>query len=165
MHTNALYQLGRFVVMFQQIEMALTDLLVLLIHADDEAVRILINDLTYSQRVKTTGALFSRFVDVRVNPSEAMKDGFAKLTTELLKLGERRNELLHSGYSKWTNINGFSGLIRSNSRLRSGSREREEEELLAQAFEPDLMRMAKVLEQIEAFRRFGIEHVYPDADA
>ena len=106
LHTNALYQLGRFVVMFQRIEGALTDLLVLLARADDEAVRILVNDLAFVQRVKTTTALFNRFIDLQLAPNAARKAAFAALATELIKLAERRNELVQV-WSKCLAEKGF----------------------------------------------------------
>ena len=162
LHTNALYQLGRFVVMFQRIEGALTDLLVLLARADDEAVRILVNDLAFVQRVKTTTALFNRFVDLQSTPDTARKAAFAALSTDIIKLAERRNELVHSDYSAWTNIHGASGLLRSSSRLRKGEREQNEEELLAQAFEPDIERLAKISQKMEEFRRYAIWCIYPE---
>jgi phenylpyruvate tautomerase PptA (4-oxalocrotonate tautomerase family) len=44
---TAYHQIGRFIVSFQHAEAALTELLVLMAHADDEAIRILVNELEY----------------------------------------------------------------------------------------------------------------------
>ncbi|HEX5055921.1 MAG TPA: hypothetical protein VFX02_05435 [Gammaproteobacteria bacterium] len=57
--STAFHQFGRFIFLFQHIESALTELLVLMAEADDEAVRILANELEFSKRVKTTDVMFA----------------------------------------------------------------------------------------------------------
>jgi hypothetical protein len=142
---TAYHQLGKFVVAFQHIEAAINDILVLLAHADDAFIFILINELEYAQRAKTADVLFARFVDVRRGIDPSLKAEFHTLMTELGKLGERRNELVHSRYSEWVNVSGDSGLLRENAKLRAskGIREELEEELLPDAFNPDLDRVGK----------------------
>ena len=73
---------------------------------------------------------------------------------ELGKLGERRNELVHSKYMLWVNVAGNAGLLRRNSKLRAskGIREENEEELLPEAFNSDLERLAVALRGLEGFR-------------
>ena len=164
---TALHQLGRFILLFQHTEAALTELLTLLADADDEFIRILVNELEYTKRVKTTGVLFARFLDIRRGSYDAEKKEFRELMTELLKLGERRNEMVHSKYSMWTNVEGASGLIRENSVLRAsrGVRESTEEELLPEAFELDCGRISMALQSLEKFRLKIIDWVYPDEPA
>ena len=62
-----LYQyLGKFVILFQNIERAIIELIVLMAKSDDEAIEILINELDYSKQIKTTDVLFSHYVDIRI---------------------------------------------------------------------------------------------------
>ena len=146
-HPTAYHQLGRFIVSFQHAEATLTELLVLIVNADEEAIRILVNELEYNNRVKTTDVMFARFVDLHREPDEATKSEFHKLMVEFGKLGERRNEIVHSKYMAWLNVEGDSGLIRQKSALRAskGTREDEEEELLPDAFNADFKRISIAL--------------------
>ena len=161
--STSYHELGRFIVSFQHAEAALTELLVLMAKADDEAVRILVNELEYSQRVKTTDVMFSRLVDLLRDPDQAAKADFHGLMVELGKLGERRNEIVHSKYTPWINVEGASGLLRENSRLRAskGTREEEEEEILPHAFAVDFRRLSAALQQMERFRLKIIDWLSP----
>jgi len=166
-NSTALHQLGRFIFLFQHAESALTDLIALLADADEEFIRILVNELEYSKRVKTTDVLFARFLDVRNGAYEREKSEFHELMVELLKLGERRNEMVHSKYLMWTNVDGAHGLIRENSVLRAskGSREIIEEELLPETFELDCDRLSIALQSLERIRLRTIDWLDPHEDA
>lgn len=157
-------KLGRFIVVFQHTEAALTDLLVLMAKADDETIRILVNELEYSQRVKTTDVMFARFVDLSYDQDKSAKTEFHALMVKLLKLGERRNEIVHSRYKPLINVEGNSGLLRENSKLRGskGTREEEEEELLPEAFSEDFERLRVARQELERFRLKVIDLLYPD---
>ncbi len=161
--STSYHELGRFIVSFQHAEAALTELLVLMANADDEAVRILVNELEYSQRVKTADVMFARFVDLRRQLDQAEKTDFHSLMIEFGNLGGRRNEIVHSKYTPWINVEGASGLLRENSRLRAskGTREDEEEELLPQTFAEDFRRLSAALQQLERFRLKVIDWLYP----
>jgi hypothetical protein len=156
---TALEQLGRFIVKFQNIEAALTVLLVLMSNADDEFIRILVNELEYRKRVSTTGVLFAYFVDLNRNSDQSIKKEFHDLMAELLKLGEVRNEFVHSKYCTWFNSEGKEGLIRVNSKLKGkdGVRETKEIELLPNTFDADLSRLTKASQELEKFRLKIIE--------
>lgn len=160
------HQLGRFVVLFQHIEAALTELLVLMSEADDEVIRILVNELEFGKRAKTTDVLFARFVDLRGGDPEE-KVEFHKVISELQKLSERRNDIVHSRYRRWRNVDGLDGLIRYNSELsgKKGIREDVEEELLPEKFEEDCDRCSVSLMALERFRLKVIDWRYPDAPA
>ncbi|MBU0595052.1 MAG: hypothetical protein KKH74_15100 [Gammaproteobacteria bacterium] len=160
---SAYHELGRFIVEFQLAEAALTDLLILMAKADDEAIRILINELSYSQRVKATDVMFARFVDLRRQLDPVEKDGFHCLMVEFGKLGERRNEIVHSKYTSWSNDEGSSGLLRENSRLRAskGTREEREEKLLPHVLTDDFRHLSTALNQLEGFRQKIIEWMNP----
>ncbi len=166
-HSASYGQLGRFIVEFQHAEAALTDLLVLISKADDEAVRILVNELEYSKRVKTTDVMFAWFVDVHRNAVEAEKLQFHRLMVELLRLGERRNDMVHSKYWDWINVEGAAGLLRQNSKLSgsAGKREEEEEELLPDAFEEDFGKLSSALNELEKYRLKIIDWLYPNETA
>lgn len=164
---TAQHQLGEFIVLFQHAETSINELLVLLTQADDEAVRILVNELGYSQRLKTVDVLFSRFVDLRRNPDLSAKAAFHKLMVELDNLGRRRNELVHSTYMTWVDVAGDVGLFRQNSRLRArtGIREQEEEELLPDAFINDIERLDVALQELGKFRFKIIDWICPDENS
>ncbi len=160
---TAFLQLGRFVFLFQHVEAALTELLVLMARSDDEAIRILINDLEFSSRVKTTDVMFARFVDLLRTPDELAKIEFHKLMVDVLKLGERRNELVHSKYAAWIDVEGTYGLLRKNSVLRAskGFRDDGEEELRAEELERDGDRLGVALQALESYRLKVIDWEYP----
>ena len=161
---TAYHQLGRFIVGFQHLENTVTELLVLLGDTDSEAVLILINELAYNQRPRTADVLFSRFVDIRKITDPSSKAAFHDLMVELGKLGQRRNELVHSRYNDWINIEGRRGLLRTNSRLsaKKGEREELEEELQPEAFDSDLQRLGSAAMELERFRLQVIDWLYPD---
>jgi hypothetical protein len=164
---TAQHQLGEYIVLFQHAETSINELLVLLAQADDEAIRILVNELGYSQRLKTVDVLFSRFVDLRRNPDLPAKAAFHKLMVELDKLGRRRNELVHSTYMTWIDVAGDVGLFRQNSRLRgsTGIREEEAEELLPDAFNNDIERLDAALQELGQFRLEIIDWICPDENS
>lgn len=161
---TAQHQPGEFIVLFQHAETSINELLVLLSRADDEAIRILVNELGYSQRLKTVDVLFSRFVDLRCDPDLPPKAAFHKLMVELAILGERRNKLVHSTYMTWIDVAGDVGLFRQNSRLRdsTGILEQKEEELLPDAFNKDIERLDIALQELGKFRLRIIDWIYPD---
>jgi len=156
--------LGRFVVMFQHIEGALTDLLALMTNAaDDEIAHILVNELEYNKRVTTTDVVFARLVDVRRDPAEEpLKAQFHDLMSDLKKLGDRRNELVHSTYSLHSDKAGV-GLLRQNTKLRCkvGIRQVDEEIFVAENLDQDFKRLDKALTSLEEFRLKIIDWRHP----
>jgi hypothetical protein len=160
---TAYHQLGRFIVNFQHLEYAVNNLLVLMASTDDVVVRILANDLEYSKRLNTADVLFARFVDLRNNTKTDSKQKFHKLMVELRELGGRRNELVHSHYTSWLDIEGNEGLLRTNPRLSGskGEREEKEEELQPEAFNADLQRLNAAALELEQFRLQIIDWLYP----
>ena len=164
---SAYHQLGTFIVAFQHAEETINEIIIRLANTDDEAVRILINELDYSQRLKTADVMFARFADLRREPDTSAKDEFHKLMDKLARLGARRNDLAHSKYTPWIHISGTEGLIRQNSKLRTrkGIREQDEEELLPEAFIADLKQLAEARQELETFRLKVIDWLYPDVQA
>jgi hypothetical protein len=157
------HQLGRFVFLSQHIEAGLTELLVMMSRTDDETARILVNDLEFSKRVKTTDVMFARFVDLLPMTEPKDKPEFHQLMAELLEIGMRRNEIIHSKYVRWQNVDGAHGLIRYNSQLRGkqGIREDIEEEILPENFEADCDRLSLALMALEKYRLKVIDWRHP----
>lgn len=154
--TTAFHQLGRFIFLFQHIEAALTDLLVIMARADDETTRILINELEYGQRVTTTDVMYARFADLGPDLAKEAKNDFHKIMVELTDIGKRRNDIMHSKFSLWINVDGVDGLLRQNSKLKTGKskifRKLDEEELLPGVLDADCNRMSLLLMQLEKYR-------------
>ena len=100
---------------------------------------------------------------LRRKPDQNAKAEFHKLMAELLRLGERRNDIVHSKYTPWINVEGVAGLIRENSKLKAskGLRDVEEEGLLPAAFETDFERLSVSLRELERFRLKVIDWLYP----
>lgn len=168
---SAYNQLGKFIVTFQCAEAEIKEILVLLSLADEEMVSILANKLEYSQLLRATDVMFARFIALlrkhSLNDTDEFHnemDEFHKLMNVLEKLGERRNELVHSKYTPWVNAEGVNGLIRVNSKLRAskGLLEKKEEELLSETFNADFGKLENVLQQLNEFRVKIIEWRYPD---
>jgi hypothetical protein len=151
---TAYHQFGRFIVEFQHLEHSINDLIEHLSGSDNEVVRILINELEYGKRMNTADVLFARFVDVHTNTKHLKKRDFHNLIVECRSLGDRRNDLVHSKFIPWLNVNGAEGLLRQNSKLRgtTGKRERNIEELQPISFSDDLRRLAAASKDLEKFR-------------
>lgn len=163
MSANVVYQqLGQLIVSFQNVENALTDILVEMVNADGEYIRILINELEYSQRVKATDVVFARFLDLR-EPDSTAKKQFHELMIECLKLGELRNDIVHSTYTHFINLDSALALRRENSKLTSskGMRKVEEEDLSEASFTPLFERLYTVQKRIEDFRLKLIDWNHP----
>ena len=154
MPNNPIYnKLGEYIVSFQNAENQINELIILLVDADDVYIQILLNDHTFSSRLKIADVIFSRFIDVKLI-IESQKTDFHKLIIRLMKQGERRNDYVHSSYCSWLNISGELGFIKENTKLRSskGLLESNEEELLKISFNNDLEEINQILLEIEKFR-------------
>jgi hypothetical protein len=160
--------LGKFVVTFQHLEDCVKEIISLLVQAkDDEMISILMNELDNSARLKTVDVLFQRFTSVRVGDFKDENTNFHKLVTELLKLGFRRNEIVHSVYYDWITEHGETGLVRQNSKLRAskGEREETEEELLPKDLYSDIGNLNNAYDRLESYRLKIIDWIYPDEPA
>ena len=156
--------LGKFTVTFQHLENCVKEIISLLVQAkDEEMALILMNELDNSARLKTVDVLFQRFTSVRAGDFEEENATFHKLVTDLLKLGARRNDIVHSHYYNWTTADGESGLLRHNSKLRGSKGERAEsvEELLPKDLWQDLGDLNNACDRLESYRLKIIDWVYP----
>ena len=160
---TAYHQLGRFIVEFQATEALLNEVMALIANSDHEAVSILANDLEYSRRLKTADVLFARFVGLMGKEGADEKTEFHAVMSELLKLGERRNSLVHSSYFDWMDSDGKLGLLRKHSKLegKNGQRKETVEELQPDAFSADLESIARARARLENLRLKSIEWLHP----
>lgn len=161
---DAYHLLGKFIVTFQHLEDCVKEVICLLVQAKDEEItRILMNELDNSARLSTVDVLFQRFTSVRVGDFSTENADFHKLIVDVKDLGTRRNELVHSNYFDWTNIDGALGLLRRNSKLRGrkGEREESEEELLPEDLWKDLGKLNNAYGQLEKYRLKIIEWLHP----
>jgi hypothetical protein len=162
---SSYHQLGKFIAYFQMAEREINGIMQLLCKGtDEEMVQILINDLEYSRRLDTADVLFSKFVDTYQDSESIVKTKFHKLIVKLKKLGQRRNDLVHSNYIPWYNVEGFKGLIRENSKLRGskGFLEKIEEKLLPETLNAELEQIEIIFNELNEFRLQTINWRYPE---
>jgi hypothetical protein len=160
---NQLYhQLGKFVVLFQKLEAGVTDIVLQIVHANDEFVRILITQHEFSTLLRTTDVLFSRYVDERTI-DDAEKSVFHKLIVRALKLGELRNQIVHSQYFDLVQGSEPIALVRENSKLSGGKGKRikDTQDLTEQDFEEYFGQVNDAINGLEAFRLKIIDWNYP----
>jgi len=160
---NKLYhQLGKFIVLFQRLEAQVTDLVLQIVHGNDEFVRILIRQHEFISLVKTTDVLFSRYIDERTIDNDEKK-AFHILIVKCTKLAELRNNLVHSQYFDLVANNKPIALVRENSKLSGGkgSRVKESEDLTSQDFEKYFIQLNETIKELERFRLKIIDWNYP----
>lgn len=161
---SSYHQLGKFIAYFQMAESEINGIIQLLCKGtDEEMVQILINDLEYYRRLDTADVLFSRFVDIHKDNETMVKKKFHELIVKLKKLGQRRNDLVHSNYIPCYGLEGFKGLIRENSKLRGskGLLEKTEEELLPETLNKDLEQIEMFFNELSDFRQRIINWIHP----
>jgi hypothetical protein len=160
---NSLYhQLGKFIVDFQGLEAQVTDIVLLIVNGNPEFVRILIRQHEFSNLLKTTDVLFSRYVDERtIDDSE--KAIFHKIIVECSKLAEIRNNLVHSQYFDLVDGDETVALVRENSKLSGGkgARIEESEDLTEDNFKEYFKRINDAINELEVFRLKLIDWNYP----
>ena len=160
------HQLGRFIYEFQIVERQIEDIIILLASSDDEMIYILINELGFYQKIKATDVMFSRFIDTRTIDSSEKKE-FHNIIDKIIRLCERRNELVHSKYMSLLKENGEIGFLRNNSKLKpsKGIREEIEEVLMPEDFTSDLKNIGVITNALETYRLKIINWLYPDETA
>ncbi|RVU47061.1 hypothetical protein [Rubrivivax rivuli] len=160
----ALQRVGSFIVQFQQLEAQVNEIIVLLAGGNEEVTRILINELEFSKRLKTADVLHGYFFSLRGREHTTFRSDFHTLATNLERISQRRNELVHSSYHYWITHEKKLGLIRKNSRLRGakGILEQVEEELLPESFEQDLEKVNDLSIQLEQCRQDLTSIIYAD---
>lgn len=159
-HPTAFHQLGRFIVMFQNLEAGINEFIYLITDvADDPAVA----GLTFTKRLDATDELFADFIEAQGDSDHCVKAEFSHLVRELKALTDRRNVLVHSRFSRWLNVEGREGLLRTSTRINGSKRKNDdEEELQPEAFDGDLGRLQVASEDLNRFRLRVIDLLYPD---
>lgn len=154
MSEKSFHQLGKFIFHFQLIETEINELIILLAAAEEEMIRILMNELGFFQKVKTCDVMFSRYLDVREGVDEIEKANFHKVMASVQKIAERRNDLVHSEYYSYLSSDNEIGLIRQNSKLRGkgGKREETEEVLFFEDFTADFQQLSGMYNQLQQYR-------------
>jgi len=158
-----LAELGHFLVVFQAIEAAVTDLIEFVIDADPEYVHALAAELEYSSKLRALDVIFARYAQIHNLATQAPHPEFHKLMSKLLKLAERRNEIVHSFYNLLITVDGTLALTRRPTKLRPSKGERHDppEDILPGALAVETKIMQDCLIEIEKFRTLVLDTRYP----
>jgi len=147
-------QLGKFVVLFQNLEQALVEFNGA-IAGDDYAAQILPAETEYPRLVESTGVIFSRFLDRLRRPDAEARARFRKLMEKCLEIGVLRNRLIRSTYALLVRTGDAFAIAQEGiqRKFNDGSRSQAiEEDLSAESFDPYFQRIGDVLAELESFR-------------
>ena len=147
-------QLGKFVVLFQELENSLIEF-ISVITDKDYAVEMLPAETAYPRLVESTGVIFSHFIDRLRAPDLEAKTRFHELMGKCLDIGVLRNRLIRSTYALLVRTGDFGALVQEEAKLKfqSGSRRQAiREDLPVESFEPYFQRIADALAELESFR-------------
>ncbi|MBE0621443.1 MAG: hypothetical protein IH605_12680 [Burkholderiales bacterium] len=147
-------QLGKFVILFQELENSLIELHGA-ITGKDYAVEILPAETGYPRLARSTEAGFSDFIDRLRDPDPEARTRFHELTQKCLDIGLLRNRLIRSTYALLERTGDIVALVQQATKLKlkPGSRRQlVQEELSVESFEPYFQRIADVLAELESFR-------------
>lgn len=158
-----LAELGHFVFVFQAIEAAVTDLIEFVIDADPEYVHALAAELEYSAKVRALDVIFARYAQIHGLATEVPHPDFHKLMSKLLRLAERRNEIVHSFYNLLITVDGTLALMRRPTKLRPSKGERHDppEDILPGALAAETGSMQEYLQELEKYRTVVLDARYP----
>jgi hypothetical protein len=152
-------QLGKFVVLFQELENSLIEF-ISVIADEDYAVEILPAETEYPRLVESADVIFSRLVDRLRRPDLETKTRFHKLMEKCLDIGVLRNRLIRSTYALLVRTGEVAALVQEEAKLKfkGGSRRQVIGEALSvESFEPYFQQIAEVLAELESFRLQAIE--------
>ena len=152
-------QLGKFVVLFQELENSLIEF-ISVIADEDYAVEILPAETEYPRLVESADVIFSRLVDRLRRPDLETKTRFHKLMEKCLDIGVLRNRLIRSTYALLVRTGEVAALVQEEAKLKfkGGSRRQAVgEDLSVESFEPYFQQIAEVLAELESFRLQAIE--------
>jgi len=159
MHEKKAYEMiGQFVVTFQHVESYLKDMLALIADADEECIRILTSEMEYTRLVKTLDVMYSWIIDKREISDLEDRKNFHELMSQLLKLGELRNEIVHSKHYPilclGVDDQDSSGFYLENSRLRAskGGREAGKKSIFQTDLDCEYKKLAAILDSLEVYK-------------
>ncbi|MGP1679867.1 MAG: hypothetical protein ACTS6J_22275 [Burkholderiales bacterium] len=155
MAENAHYQqLGRFVVLFQELENSLIEFTGV-VADEDYAVEILPAETEYPRLVESTGVIFSNFVDRLRQPDLEAKTRFHELMQKCLDIGVLRNRLIRSTYALLVRTGDVGALAKEEAKPKLKDAPRRQaggDDLSVEPFEPYFQRIAGVLAELASFR-------------
>ena len=152
-------QLGKFVVLFQQLENSLIEFNSG-IAGEDYAIEILPAETEYPRLVESTDAIFSHFVNRLREPDLGAGTRFHKLMEKCLNIGVLRNRLIRSTYALLVRAGEVVALAPEEAKLKCKGGSPGQvigEDLSVESFEPYFQRIADVLAELGSFRRQVID--------
>jgi hypothetical protein len=163
MHSKELLEeLGHFLVTFQSVEAALTDLIVYVTDFDSEYIDALTAELEFTSKARALDVIFTRFAQIHGLTDESPHPEFHKLMTQVQKLATRRNEIVHSFYHTLMTSDGRVGVMRRPTRMKpsEGVREQPHEDILPGQLKEEINRIHSLLSELESYRRKAIDLQY-----
>ena len=152
---TALTDLGEFIVSFQALETHILEVIAEIAGGDKENSFILASELEYNSRLRAADVMYSRFVAATTTTDDwATAKEFHELIVKLQKLGERRNDPVHSSYNLLVANGAFIGLGRRNHKLKPsrGIRQFDAEHILDETLNDDLQQLIIALHRVEQIR-------------
>jgi len=152
MEQESFKDIGKFIYEFQFVEGQIEEIIILIANTDNEVISILMNELSFSSKLKVVEVMFSRFVDKK-KIDKGEKGGFHKSILKVCKLGEARNVLVHSKYRSLLTVNGRIGLRQNNSTLKpkKGIMKPDEIDLLPEDFKNDFHSLKTVTGDLDQY--------------
>lgn len=168
MHSKKLHEeLGQFLVAFQSIEAALTDLIIYVTDFDSEYIEALTAELEFNSKARALDVIFTRFAQIHGLTDESPHPEFHKLMTKVQKLAPRRNEIVHSFYHTLMTSDGQVGVMRRPTKLKpsEGVREQPHEDILPGKLKEEINEIQSLLSELETYRLKAIKLQYPEQQA
>ena len=165
MHIKELHEeLGQFLVAFQSVEAALTNLIVYVTDFDSEYIEALTAELEFNSKARALDVIFTRFAQIHGLTDTSPHPEFHKLMTKVQKLATRRNEIVHSFYHMLTTSDGREGVVRRPTKLRpsEGIREQPHEDILPGKLKDEINEIKSLLSELEVYRLKAIDLQYPE---
>ena len=153
-------QLGKFVILFQELENSLVEFFSV-ITGRDYAAEILPAETEYPRLVESIDAMFSVFIDRMREPDWEAQTRVHSLMEECLDIGVLRNRLTRSTYALLVRSGNVGAPVQGGAKLKcTGSSRRHAvgKDPALESFELYFQKIAKVLAELESFRlRFSVE--------
>lgn len=147
-------QLGKFMVLFQELEQALVEFNGA-IAGEDYAAEILPAETEYPRLVESTGVIFSRFLDRLRRPDAETGTRFHELMEKCLEIGVLRNRLIRSTYALLVRSGDAFDIAQKGVKRKFNDASRGQavgEDPSLESFDPYFQRIADVLAELESFQ-------------
>ncbi|MBL8039317.1 MAG: hypothetical protein JNN16_17615 [Nitrospira sp.] len=161
--TPIMEELGKFVVDFQAVEAALVDLIIRLTDSDCEYIAALTAELEFNSKARALDIIFGRFSQLHGLTNKSPHPEFHKLMVRVQKLATRRNEIVHSFYNFFVNVDGEVGIRRTPTKLKpsEGIRQQQQEDILAEQLQVEVTEIKSLLSDLEFYRLEVIDLLNP----